>query len=145
MTTVGIGGNGTQISRTSVYTEPKTGRLLTPTLKDGDIFGPGGTLGGNNSQTPSPPQSIQSSDPKLDAFSPDVALEDGDIFGPGGTLGGDGVPVKPLDQTDFATEKLPDTPKLEGKSALATSTGTNTTASSPPTPPSTRPYIWKYQ
>lgn len=157
MTTIGVGGNGTQISSVPVHTA-KTGGLLTPKRgvviqdtqisQEEEIFGRGGTLGGNSFQSPLPSQntgSTQSSDPKLDAFGPDAALEDEEIFGPGGTLGGNGVPVKPLDQTDFATEKLPDTPKLEGQSALSTSTGTNTTASSPPTPPSTRPYIWKYQ
>ena len=57
--------------------------------------------------------------------------------------------VKPLDQTNFSTETLPDTVNLEGQSALATNTGQgsspNTEASTPPTPPSTRPYVWKYQ
>ena len=162
ITTISTGGNGTQVSRVPVYTEPRTGRLLTPiTIKDTqisqeeEIFGRGGTLGGNSFRSPLPSQNTQStqstqsmpsSDPNLDAFGPDATgfSEEDQIFGTGGTLGG-GVPSKPLDQTDFNTDTLPSTPKLEGQSALATNTNTNTTASSPPTPPSTRPYIWKYQ
>ena len=52
-----------------------------------------------------------------------------------------------LPQNDFGVDPNLDTSGLQGTSALSSGQGSspNTTASSPPTPPSTRPYIWKYQ
>ena len=52
-----------------------------------------------------------------------------------------------LPQNDFGVDPNLDTSGLQGTSALSSGQGSspNTTTPSPPTPPSTRPYIWKYQ
>ena len=110
--------------------------LATP--DDDQIFGPGGTLGGRSSSSSStatssggavnPNTGYVDNDPALDSFSP----------------------IRPIEQSDFENAPELDAAKAVPDADPATAV-TNTEQggiSAPakaPTPPSTRPYIWKYQ
>jgi hypothetical protein len=67
--------------------------------------------------------------------------------GTGDKLDSWGSEFNDVPQSEFGVDSNIDGSGLQGTSALSTGQGSspNTTVSSPPTPPSTRPYIWKYQ
>jgi hypothetical protein len=135
--TYGIGGNGVTESKTNAtYTREGLG---ISTNNGEQIFGPGGTIGGPSTSGSSgginPSTGYIDSDGKLNSWG--VPEND-----PNATL-------RPLEESDFGAESIQDggnvSSALSGQGALGTSGTQSPATSAPPTPPSTRPYLWKYQ
>lgn len=129
VTTFQSGGNGDRIFDENVYHNVDTGELYkeSPINDPNKIFDdqPGSFAG--------------------DSASPTTKLVP--LSSTGDNLATWGAEFDNLPQGDFGVDSNIDGSGLQGASALSPGKGSspNTTASSPPTPPSTRPYIWKYQ
>lgn len=151
ITTFSSGGDSDYLWESGPVVQTSRG-LGAPVRNDESIFGPGGTLGGSSSSSGS--GNFNPSD-KLNDWAPDgpsnstlrPASKD-DILGKYGyDLSGntgaqfDQSSVKKLDkEVGTRTDVTSDSPEN-----LTGSSGGQQQQSAPPSAPSTRPYVWKYQ
>jgi len=142
VTTVSAGGSSDWLWDSGPVVPTSRG-LATPVSSDNDqIFGPGGTLGGGSSSSSSTTTSSGGINPSTGyADSPTDKLND---WAPSGSSSDS--TLKPAEGLDQAGNKTKAVPNADPATAVTNTEQGNTSApSKPPAPPSTRPYIWKYQ
>ena len=150
VTTVSAGGNSDWLWDSGPVVPTSRG-LATRTSSDNEqIFGSGGTLGGRSSSSTSTVGSSGGINPstgyadsytdKLNDWAPSGSSS-GSTLGPA-KITFDESSVKKIDkEVGTKTDVTSDSPE----SLMPNKSGTQAAEAAPPAPPSTRPYVWKYQ